>query len=149
MCNFTPYLFPNCHCTQIDTGALELCSAATRTGEKCHKPHRELLQKRTRTCCHCKQAQVAKDKAKAEAESKLAQARAGREDSLVDGASGASENPATDKITDAQPVRSASRSNARGKGRRSGRTSASGKGAGEAEGRSLRSGSKTTTLPTR
>jgi len=149
MCNFTPYLFPNCHCTKIITGALKLCSAATRTGEPCPTPKRELLQKRSGTCCPCKQAQYAKDKAKAEAESKIAKARAGREDSLVGAADEASGAAAADEITDAKPVRSASRSSVKGKGRKSARTSESGKGAGEASGRTLRSASKSTTLPRR
>jgi hypothetical protein len=132
MCTFTPSLFPNCRCPQITTGALTLCASATRTGEKCPQPTRELLQKRPGTCGPCKQAQVAREKAKAEAEG--AKARAGREDSFVDG----------DAVLGAEVKRAASRSSVRGKGRKK---SGSGKVAGESK-RVTRSGAKAT-LPTR
>jgi hypothetical protein len=135
MCTFTPYLFPNCRCPQITTGPLNLCLFATRTGEKCPRPNRELLQKRPGTCGPCKQAQVAREKAKAEAEAK---ARAGREDSLVDAASGSGAD------TGAGLARSASKSSVGGKGRRK---SGSAKSAGESK-RVTRSGAKAT-LPTR
>lgn len=135
MCTFTPYLFPNCRCPQITTGPLDLCAAATRTGEKCPKPQRELLQKRPGTCGPCKQAQVAREKAKAEAEAKM---RAGREDSFVDRAAVPEEG------TGAKMARSASKSSVGGKGRRK---SGSVKAAGESK-RVTRSGAKAT-LPTR
>ena len=140
MCTFTPSLFPNCRCTQITTGALTLCASATRTGEKCTQPTRELLQKRPGTCGPCKQAQVAREKAKAEAErgAEKATARVGREDSFVDGAA------ISGKGTGAEAKRSASRSGVAGKGRKK---SGSGKAAGESK-RITRSGAKAT-LPSR
>jgi hypothetical protein len=75
---------------------------------------------------------VAREKAKAEAE--VAKARAGREDSFVDG----------DAVLGAEVKRAASRSSVRGKGRKK---SSSGKAAGESK-RVTRSGGKAT-LPTR
>ena len=133
MCTFTPYLFPNCRCTQITTGPLDLCGSATRTGEKCPKPKRQLLQKRPGTCGPCKQAQVAREKAKAESE-----ARAGREDSFIDGSA------ILGKGKSADVARSASKSSVGGKGRRK---SGNAKAASEST-RVPRSGANTT-LPTR
>lgn len=138
MCTFTPTLFPNCRCPQIITGALHLCASATRTGEKCPQPQRELLQKRPGTCGPCKQAQVAREKAKAEAEAEKAGARAGREDSFVEG------GVVVEETIGADVARSASK-----KGKRtSGRASGSGKPAAGEGKRVTRSGAKAI-LPTR
>ncbi|GAB7329912.1 hypothetical protein MBLNU13_g01618t1 [Cladosporium sp. NU13] len=137
MCTFTPYLFPTCHCTRITTGPLDLCASATRTGEKCPKPKRELLQKRPGTCGPCKQAQVAREQAKAKAE---AEARAGREDSIVGGAAVSGQCTGAG----ADVTRSASKSSVGGKGRRK---SGSVKAAGVRK-RVTRSRAKAT-LPTR
>ena len=133
MCTFTPYLFPNCHCIRITTGLLDLCASTTRTGEKCPKPKRQLLQKRPGTCGPCTQAQVAREQAKAEAE-----ARARREDSLVGGSAIPGEGVGADV------ARSASKSSVGGKGKRK---SGGGKAASESR-RVTRSGAKAT-LPTR
>ena len=135
MCTFTPYLFPNCRCPQITTGPLDLCAAATRTGEKCPKPQRELLQKHPGVCGPCKQAQVAREKAKAGAEAKM---RAGKKDNFVDGAAVSGEGAG------AGLARPAPKSSVRGKGKRK---SGSVKAAGESQ-RVTRSGAKAT-LPTR
>jgi hypothetical protein len=136
MCTFTPTLFPNCRCPLITTGALALCASATRTGEKCPTPTREPLQKRPGTCGPCKQAQVAREKAKAEAEN--ARARVGREDSAVDGAD------VSGNVAGAEQARVASRSGRGGKGKKK---SGSGKSVSESK-RVTRSGAKTV-LPSR
>jgi len=150
MCTFTPYLFPNCHCGKIDTGALELCSAATRTGEQCPKPKRELLQKRPGTCGPCEQVQVAKATAKAAAEN--AKIRAGRDDSVVDATNDMMEVVAAEGAKDAEVTGAAPKSSAKGKGKASGKASGKVSGSGQGVGgsrRQTRSGSKVTTLPTR
>jgi hypothetical protein len=140
MCTFTPTLFPNCRCPSITTGALSLCASATRTGEKCSQPTREPLQKHPGTCGPCKQAQVAREKAKAEAEN--ARARVGREDSFV------VDEPAVSKEegTGVELAKSTSRTGRGGKGKKksgSGNT----KAVGESK-RVTRSGAKTV-LPSR
>lgn len=149
MCNFTPYLFRNCHCPSINTGALELCAAATRTGEKCSRPKREMLQKRPGECGPCKQKQVSKDNVKARLGLAKAVA-AGREDSVVDTAGISAE---TASIAGTQGTRRSGRARkavntyAREQATTTEKVAKTpGKGKGKDQGRS---GTKVTSLPSR
>lgn len=56
MCTFTPHRHANCICPRPSTGAIEMCSPATRNGEICGKPARQREQKGIGACLVCLRA---------------------------------------------------------------------------------------------